>query len=191
MTAPGPGVARYTVYVQENGGAFTPWLVDTTSTSASFTGVDGSTFGFYSRATDLLGNQEPDKGVAESVTLVDAVDTDGDGILDFYDPDDDNDGIPDSVELAWGLDPLDAADALRDLDYDGSNALQEHQAGTRSLLPRERGPRAPAAPELRPGRPVPHRQHQQGHRRAAHARCRARLPRLGHLRGADGPGRAR
>jgi surface protein len=35
-------------------------------------------------------------------------DLDGDGIEDFHDPDDDNDGFSDAVEIAYGSDPIDA-----------------------------------------------------------------------------------
>jgi hypothetical protein len=58
------------------------------------------------------------------------VDTDGDLFTDAFDEDDDNDGIPDEVEVANGLDPLDAADAVLDADNDGLTNLEEHQLGT-------------------------------------------------------------
>lgn len=46
------------------------------------------------------------------------------------DMDTDNDGIPDKVELAWGLDPKNPDDALGDLDKDGFSNLEEYKAGT-------------------------------------------------------------
>ncbi len=58
------------------------------------------------------------------------LDTDGDGMGDNIDPDADNDGIPDRIEVALGLNPLDASDALLDLDGDGYSNLDEYRAGT-------------------------------------------------------------
>jgi RHS repeat-associated protein len=55
----GSGIDHYDVYVSDNGGAFTPFLLNTTSTSATFTGVIGHTYGFYSVATDGVGFAQP------------------------------------------------------------------------------------------------------------------------------------
>ena len=44
--------------------------------------------------------------------------------------DSDNDGIPNDVELAWGLDPNNPADAGGDLDGDGFTNLEEYVAKT-------------------------------------------------------------
>ena len=46
-------------------------------------------------------------------------DTDGDGIGNHADLDDDGDGLPDTWENMYELDPLDSADAIGDLDGDG------------------------------------------------------------------------
>ncbi len=94
---------------------------------------------------------------ARSATLVTGVafdDTDGDGIRDPFDncpsvanlaqtdfmadnrgdvcdPDDDNDGIPDTYETSYTfLDPFKPADAALDQDSDGLTNLQEYLAGT-------------------------------------------------------------
>jgi hypothetical protein len=42
----------------------------------------------------------------------------------------DGDGLPDDYELAFGLNPLNAADAAQDADGDGASNLQEYWAGT-------------------------------------------------------------
>ncbi|MCF6239028.1 MAG: hypothetical protein L3J79_09535, partial [Candidatus Marinimicrobia bacterium] len=80
--------------------------------------------------------------LAESIAGSDPnnVDTDGDGLSDGdevnihgTDPtkaDSDNDGLPDGWEVDNGLDPVDAADAVLDVDNDGLNSLQEYTAGT-------------------------------------------------------------
>jgi hypothetical protein len=57
-------------------------------------------------------------------------DTDHDGIGNNADTDDDGDGIPDSVEKANRLNPLNASDAEQDLDRDGFSNLMEYQLGT-------------------------------------------------------------
>ncbi len=57
-------------------------------------------------------------------------DTDGDGKGNAADPDDDNDGMPDSWELEYGLDPLDPADFDQDPDDDGYTNLEEFRADT-------------------------------------------------------------
>ena len=57
-------------------------------------------------------------------------DFDGDGIGNNADPDNDNDGMPNSFEILYGLDPFDAADAGLDLDSDGYDNESELRAGT-------------------------------------------------------------
>jgi hypothetical protein len=64
----GAGVQDFTVYVSDNGGAFTPFLTNTTATSATFTGQSGHTYGFYSIARDLVYNVEAAKTSAEATT---------------------------------------------------------------------------------------------------------------------------
>lgn len=51
-------------------------------------------------------------------------------IVDIKTLDTDDDGIPDQVELAWGLNPLDPSDAAGDLDNDGFTNLEEFKAKT-------------------------------------------------------------
>ncbi len=60
----------------------------------------------------------------------DQLDTDSDSSGDVCDEDDDNDFIPDDVESEYGLNPLDASDADRDLDNDGYSNLAEYRTGS-------------------------------------------------------------
>jgi len=66
----GSGIQDFTIYASDNGGPFTVWQQNTTSTSATFTGQVGHTYGFYSLARDLVGNVEALKTAAEATTQV-------------------------------------------------------------------------------------------------------------------------
>ncbi|HVX60075.1 MAG TPA: carboxypeptidase regulatory-like domain-containing protein [Pirellulales bacterium] len=70
----GSAVASYSIYVSDNGGAFLPFLLNTTASQALFTGQKGHTYVFYSLATDNAGNQQsPASAVLVSTTVGDAV----------------------------------------------------------------------------------------------------------------------
>jgi hypothetical protein len=66
----GSGIASYTIYVSTNGGAFAPWLTDTTQTSATYTGTNSDTYAFFSVATDNVGNVQPTPASAQATTTV-------------------------------------------------------------------------------------------------------------------------
>ena len=69
----------------------------------------------------------------EWVAAIDSPDSDGDDIPNFADSDDDNDGIPDAVEIAAGLDELDDSGdmgAFGDIDNDGIANLEEYLQGS-------------------------------------------------------------
>jgi len=66
----GSGLANFTVYVSDNGGAYTPFLTNTTETSVVFTGVAGHTYSFYSIATDNAGNIQPTPATPDTTTKV-------------------------------------------------------------------------------------------------------------------------
>ena len=66
----GAGVQDFTIYVSDNGSPFSPFQTNTAATSATFTGQDGHTYGFYSLARDLVDNVEAAKTTAEATTVV-------------------------------------------------------------------------------------------------------------------------
>jgi hypothetical protein len=66
----GSGIASYNIYVSDNGGTFSLWQGAVTTTSASYTGTAGHTYGFYSIATDGAGNVEASKSAADTTTTV-------------------------------------------------------------------------------------------------------------------------
>ncbi len=71
--SPGPGassIASYEVFVSDDGGAFTPFVTNTTLTSTTFTGQSGHTYGFYSVATDNLGDVQSTPTAAQATTYV-------------------------------------------------------------------------------------------------------------------------
>ena len=69
-TDQGSGIQDFTLFVSTDGAVFRPWLVNTTSTSALFTGAFGHRYGFHSQARDLAGNVEGSKTSAEATTQV-------------------------------------------------------------------------------------------------------------------------
>lgn len=56
-------------------------------------------------------------------------------LVDIEKLDTDEDGLPDRIELAWGLNPQDPYDAAEDLDGDGFSNLEEFRAKTDSRNP--------------------------------------------------------
>ncbi len=64
----GSGIATYDVYVQTNAGPWALWLAGTTTTSATFYGQYGTTYGFYSIAHDGAGNAQPIPSSANTTT---------------------------------------------------------------------------------------------------------------------------
>ncbi len=58
-TDKGSGVASYSIYASDNGGAFALWQqFPASTTSAAYTGQNNHTYGFYGIATDAVGNVE-------------------------------------------------------------------------------------------------------------------------------------
>ena len=69
--AGGSGISTFDVFDSDNGRPFQPLLTDTLLTSTTFTGTVGHTYGFYSVATDNVGNRQPTPTAAQaSVTAI-------------------------------------------------------------------------------------------------------------------------
>jgi hypothetical protein len=67
----GSGIATYDVEYQKDHGTWQKWLVDTTLTSAQFTGAhDEGTYGFRARGIDAVGNVQGYSPVAQAATQV-------------------------------------------------------------------------------------------------------------------------
>ena len=66
----GSGLAHYDVFVSKDGDPFYLWQRRVPFDSTSFAGERGSTYGFYTIATDQLGNREAPKTEPDAVTAV-------------------------------------------------------------------------------------------------------------------------
>ncbi|MDM3855503.1 MAG: putative Ig domain-containing protein [Aphanizomenon gracile PMC649.10] len=66
----GSGVAKYDIYVSDNGGNFTIWKQGITDTSATYTGELNHVYRFYSVATDGVGFRESAPNQADTSTTV-------------------------------------------------------------------------------------------------------------------------
>jgi hypothetical protein len=66
----GGGIASYDIYVSSNNATFAPWLQGTALNVSIYNGVPGSTYAFYSIATDAAGNREPAPPTPDAVTTV-------------------------------------------------------------------------------------------------------------------------
>ncbi len=150
-TDPGGSIASY-AWQQTDG--LTVQLLNAGTQKASFLapniGMAGETLTFRLTVTDNSGLQDIDTCVV-TVTKAEVQDTDGDGVPDDQDAfpydaeeyldtdgdgqgnnadmDDDNDGLPDEWELAYGLNPL-INDAAGDPDGDGISNINEYNLGT-------------------------------------------------------------
>ena len=66
----GVGVGQYDLYVSQDGLPFYLFAADIDTTSYLFTGEEGSTYSFYTRATDFVGNEEAPKTMGEASVLL-------------------------------------------------------------------------------------------------------------------------
>ncbi|MFC3150850.1 putative Ig domain-containing protein [Litoribrevibacter euphylliae] len=117
--------------------AWTPEAESAGSYTSTLRVADGLEDGVSARILTLILNvallDSDEDTVADyddncpNIANLDQLDTDLDDLGDVCDSDDDNDGIPDIIETANDLDPLDADDAVLDLDNDGLTNLQESE----------------------------------------------------------------
>ena len=70
-SSPFLSAVTFDIFVSDNGGPFTVFQAATTATSATFQGVTGHTYGFFSIAADAVGNREPMKTMPEITVKVD------------------------------------------------------------------------------------------------------------------------
>ena len=66
----GSGVANFDIFVSDNSGPFTPWLLATTLGGSVYQGELNHTYAFYSVASDNAGNREPAPLAADATTTV-------------------------------------------------------------------------------------------------------------------------
>jgi hypothetical protein len=119
----GSGVANFSIYASTNGGPFGIWISNTPLQAAVFNGVSNATYGFYSRATDVAGNQEAAHGSADTQTATTSPgnvapsiaaitqQTVAGGTLFTFSPSATDPDVPSQV-LAWSLLPGAPAAAL-------------------------------------------------------------------------------
>jgi hypothetical protein len=91
--------------------------------------IDGTYHILVDNVEDANGN----RAIGRASFHTDTIDSDGDGLRNYDDPDDDNDQLPDDWERMYGLDPLNSSGihgAAGDFDDDGYTNLEEYLAGT-------------------------------------------------------------
>jgi len=66
----GVGVATYDLYVSVDSNQYYLYESELDTTAYDFTGLDGSTYAFYIRAKDLVGNEEEQKFIEDAMTKI-------------------------------------------------------------------------------------------------------------------------
>ncbi len=122
-------LAGYRVYYGTSSGSYDNTLDAGLSTSVEIEGLaQGDTYYFAVTAYDTSGNESAfSEERSISIPLDSSVANDND-----------NDGIPDYIELSWGLDTNNPMDSMLDTDGDGFVNLVEYMSGTNPLDPDDR-----------------------------------------------------
>ncbi|MEM0927068.1 MAG: dockerin type I domain-containing protein, partial [Planctomycetota bacterium] len=106
----GVGLLVYDVFYSKEGAPFQLWLSATDQTEATFRGVEGVEYSFYSIATDLVGHREHGTKSAEASTVVSntssLLDVNLDGVIEW---------TRDGVLLSYGLHPETSDTFLEDV----------------------------------------------------------------------------
>ncbi|MGB7985008.1 MAG: Ig-like domain repeat protein, partial [Terracidiphilus sp.] len=66
----GAGIASYSIFVSVNSGYYSLWLPSTTATSSTYTGALGTTYSFYSMATDNVGLSQQAAGQVQTISVM-------------------------------------------------------------------------------------------------------------------------
>ena len=161
-----PELAGYKIYWGTSSGNYSSIRDVGKTTVYTISGLDeGKTYYFAATAYDGSNNESgysnqvsftvaeadsdgdgvPDSQDAFPSNPAETIDTDGDGIGNNADTDDDGDKMPDTWENRYGFDPL-KDDASGDEDGDGLSNLNEYLAGTDPVVPQDN--LEPDAPSL-------------------------------------------
>lgn len=119
--------AGFTAPVVDMDGETLTFRLTVTDDDGSSSAASVSVLVLKSSSTDVDGDNVPDVLDLFPNDPAEWADNDSDGIGDNQDPDDDNDGMTDVWETAYGLDPL-KDDAALDADGDGVSNIDEFHA---------------------------------------------------------------
>ncbi len=117
----------------------TPYVTFGISVAGQNTGESVDVTAYIDNVQFIAWNDSDGDGVDDSrdncVSVVneEQINSDNDLYGDVCDPDNDNDGIEDFIELSLGLDPFYRNDALEDLDGDGASNINELKVGSDPL----------------------------------------------------------
>ncbi|HEX3744765.1 MAG TPA: RHS repeat-associated core domain-containing protein [Bryobacteraceae bacterium] len=108
----GSGIAAYNIFAAVDGGSYATWLTNSTATSATYTGLAGHQYSFYSLAVNSVGTLQTTPGPAQSTTISASA---APGVCDI-----DNDGVVTITDIQAVINQaLGAALSGNDLNQDG------------------------------------------------------------------------